>query len=428
MPNQNIFCAVPWHNTHLYWDGTYGVCCSESQKPIGAHYNIKNTDVVKWYDSDTIKHFRQRLLGDERLPECSNCYKEEIHGHESRRIRENYKVAIFTEQAFDKSYDQSPWKKNFNTHTNKLPIDWHIDFGNECNLACKMCYPRASSKIAAQYDKWNISYQKNKNWINDDTSWQQFLDNVKLVPNLHRIHVMGGEPFVNKKFTLFVKWLLDNNLTNISLSFVTNGTILNNELIADLKKFAKVDIEISVESISDNNHYIRQGSQTEQIWKNIQYLHSLQDDSFTIVLRSVPQLLNINNYHLYIDKAFEMGVSIQSIPLINPEYLAISVLPYDIRQSFRNNYVKTKEKILEKSQHNFKTISVGRDTSRLSLQLTRECDTAIAFLDSAEPDNKELLRQELVEWLVKWDRVYQLNALDFYPEYRNFLLSYGYSI
>jgi sulfatase maturation enzyme AslB (radical SAM superfamily) len=428
MANQKIFCAVPWHNTHLYWDGTYGVCCSEAKKAEGTKYNIQNTSLVKWYDSDTMQNFRNRILDDKPLPECSGCYIEESHGHESRRIKENFKVGIFTEQAFDKSFQQSPWKENFSSATDRLPIDWHIDFGNECNLACKMCYPRASSKIAFHYDKWQISYSKNPNWINDDTSWQQFLKNVKSVPRLHRIHVMGGEPFVNKKFFEFVQWLIDNKLTHISLSFVTNGTILNHSLLDNLCKFSKVDIEISVESLYDNNHYIRQGSNTEEVWKNIEYIHGLQNDSLSLVLRSVPQLLSVNNYHDYIWKAHELGLSIQSIPLREPDYLAILVLPYDLRQQFKTNYENVKNQILEKSPTTYKTLTVGRDTSRLSLQLVRECNSIIKFLDDPEPVNKEQLRAELIVWLNKWDRIYKLNATKIYPEYKEFFQKYGYEI
>lgn len=428
MANQKIFCAVPWHNTHLYWDGTYGACCSEQQKPIGAHKNINTTSLVEWYSGDTMQHFRQRILGDTPLPECAGCYYEEAHGHQSRRIKENYKVAIFTEQAFDKSFDQSPWNKRFTANTDKLPIDWHIDFGNECNLACKMCFPSASSKIALHYQQWNIPYKKNTNWINDTESWNQFLKNVQTVPGLHRIHVMGGEPTINKKFLEFVEWLVEKNLTHLSLSFVTNGTVINHRLIDNLKKFKRVDIEVSVEATEDNNHYIRQGSNTVEVWKNIEYLHRLQSDTLSLVLRSVPQLLNINNYHMYILRAFELGVSIQSIPLLQPSYLAIAVLPANIRQSFKHNYNQVKEKIINSIENSFSTISVGRDTSRLEQQLARECDTILGFLDAAEPNNVDQLRKELIEWLLRWDRTYNLDARTIYPEYHDFLVANGYQI
>jgi uncharacterized Fe-S cluster-containing radical SAM superfamily protein len=428
MANQKIFCAVPWHNTHLYWDGTYGACCSEQQKPAGTQQNINTTSLVNWYHGDTMQHFRQRILGNKPLPECAGCYYEEAHGHQSRRIKENFKVAIFTEQAFDKSFEQSPWNQKFTVDTDRLPIDWHVDFGNECNLACKMCLPRASSKIALHYQQWNIPYKKDSNWINDADSWNQFLDNVQSVKGLHRIHVMGGEPTVNKKFLEFVEWLVANNLTHLSLSFVTNGTVINHKLIDNLKKFKHADIEVSVEATEDNNHYIRQGSDTNAVWKNIEYLHSLQSDSFSLVLRSVPQLLNVNNYYKYILRAFDLGLSIQSNPLLQPSYLAISVLPLAIRQQFKQHYLDAKQTILSGSEPTFDTISVGRDTSRLTQQLARECDTILGFLDADEPAAADQLRQELVAWLLRWDRAYSLDARTIYPEYCEFLVKHGYSI
>ena len=95
---------------------------------------------------------------------------------------------------------------------------------------------------------------------------------------------------------------------------------------------------------------------------------------------------------------------------------------------FKTNYENVRNKILEKSPTNYKTLSVGRDTSRLSLQLLRECNSMIKFLDDPEPVNKEQLRAELIVWLNKWDRIYKLNATKIYPEYKEFFQKYGYEI
>lgn len=429
MANKNIFCSVPWTNTHLYWDGTYGACCFESSKPTGTQYNIQNTNIVQWYNSDTMKNFRQRILSDNPLSECSSCYHEEKHGHESRRIKENFKTAIFTELAFDKSYQQSPWYDIFQdptNHTDSLPIDWHIDFGNECNLSCKMCGPDASSQIANQYNKWNIDFTKKSNWVNNESSWIQFLENIKSVKNLRRVHVMGGEPVINKHFHKFIDWLIEHDFTNLSFSFVSNGTIINTELVSKLKKFQSTNIEISIESIADINHYIRQGSDTKQILKNIDYLLEQQSDTFQVVLRSVPQLLNVNEYYNYIRYAFNKRVSVQSIPLITPSYLSIGVLPFEIRQRFIKNYQEVKQEILNNSEE-IVTIATGRDPSRLNQQLIRECDSIIALLSQPTPKNVIELRKELIMWMKRWDTVYNLNALEFYPEYKDFFTEYGYS-
>jgi pyruvate-formate lyase-activating enzyme len=432
MANKDIFCAVPWHNSHLYWDGAYGACCSEKTKPQGQEKNLSDTTLDEWYNGKSMRDFRLRILGDEKLPECQGCYYEEIHGHESRRIKENYKVAIFTKQAFKKSFLQSPWYEKFEKSAesgtvDKLPIDLHLDFGNECNLACKMCSPAASSRIAQQYTKWNITIDKKTNWTNSDLLYQRFLENIKQIPELHRIHIMGGEPLTSKRFHMFVDWLIDNNYKDLSLSFVSNGTSVSTELVKKLNFFKSVDIEISLESIHSNNHYIRQGSKTKQVLDNLDFLSKHRSNSLNVVLRSVPQLLNVNNYYEYILFAFKNKLSIQSNPLMDPEYLAINVLPINIRHALISKYHEVKDQILNQAPE-IETLSTGRDISRLESQLGKECDTIIALLRQPEPANVVKIRQDLIFWLMRWDRVFKLNALDFYPEYETFLKEYGYSI
>ena len=432
MASKDVFCAVPWLHSHLYWDGTYGACCSELSKPQGLQKNLADTDIVEWYNSEPMRNFRLRILDNKALPECNGCYKEESYGHQSRRIRENFKVAIFTKQAFEKSFEQSPWYNKFKASeitgdADKLPMDLHIDFGNECNLACKMCFPSASSRIAQQYSKWNLELEKKSNWTNSDTLYQNFLKNIECIPNLHRIHIMGGEPLINKRFHAFIDWLIENNYSEISLSFVSNGTQIDKKLIEKLKFFKMVDIEISLESIHSNNHYIRQGSETDKVIDNLKHLMQYRSNTFQVVLRSVPQLLSVNNYYDYILFAFNNNLSIQSIPLTDPRYLAIGVLPIEIRHSLISKYQDVKNTILDKTV-NLKTISVGRDTSRLELQLGQECDIIISLLQQPEPADIDKLREELIFWLMRWDKVSNLNAYNFYPEYQNFLKEYGYSI
>jgi sulfatase maturation enzyme AslB (radical SAM superfamily) len=416
---------VPWTNTHVYWNGQYGMCCSESHPPANRTYNLKFHSISDWYNSKPMADFRQRILGDQTLSECSACYKEESHGHESRRIRENFKVGIFTEQAFDRSYYESEWNEHFTATTTQEPRDWHVDFGNECNLACKMCHPRASSKIAQQHVKWGILETTPTNWTTDPVQWQQFIDSVDSTKEIHRIHVMGGEPMINKRYVEFVRHLVDQGRTNIGMSFVSNGTIVNHELIKLLKNFKKVDIEISLESINDNNHYIRQGSNTVQVIDSIRWLG--MNTFFQVVLRSVPQLLSVNNYDQYIKWAFDRKLSIQSIPLQRPSYLAINVLPWEIRSSLIKQYQQTKDYIASNT-NDTKTIATGRDTSRLGSQLMRECDMIVNQLEAPAPSNVQALRSMLVDWLMRWDKIYDLDAREYYPEYTKFLEQNGYRI
>ncbi len=437
MPNQNIFCNVPWTNVHIYWDGSYGICCSEKTKPYTVNetkYNIENLTVLEWFNQTPIKNFRKQIHQDNKIAACIGCYSEEENNYESRRIKENFKSVIFTELNFAKSYLQSPAYKKFEESKNigdtyAVPIDWHVDFGNECNLACKMCGPNASSKIASQYKNWGIIENiKNSNWTRNEKSWNNFLNSIQEVKNLNRLHFMGGEVLLNKRFHELIDYLIEAKRTDISISFVTNGTILDLELLEKLKKFKSFNVELSIESIFSNNSYIRQGSDTKIILQNIQYLKSIESRNFQLVLRSVPQLLNVNNYDRYIQWAWENKLSIQGIPLMNPKYLQISVLPKDIKKKFVGNYKKVIEFIENNTVNSIKTIATGRDISRLNIQLIRECNSIIKFLELPEPDNAEYLRYELINWLIKWDNIYKLDAIKEYPEYADFLTKYGYKI
>jgi hypothetical protein len=187
----------------------------------------------------------------------------------------------------------------------------------------------------------------------------------------------------------------------------------------------KVDIEISLESINDNNHYIRQGSNTAQVIDSIRWLG--MNTVFQVVLRSVPQLLSVNNYDQYIKWAFDRKLSIQSIPLQRPSYLAINVLPWEIRSSLIERYRQTKDYIASNT-NDTKTIATGRDTSRLGVQLIRECDMIVNQLEAPAPSNEQALISMLVYWLMRWDKIYGLDAREYYPEYTKFLEQNGYRI
>ena len=429
MPDQKIFCNVPWTNLHIYWNGSYGACCSERHPPHHEpdKFNLHNITIDKWYNSLPMQQIRNQIKSSQKLSQCQGCYREENVGHESRRIKENFKSVIFTEQSFDRSYEQSPMFSDFESNTTtRLPIDWHVDLGNECNLACKMCNPHASSKISSMFTKWKlINESANRNWTLDPVAWDNFLKNISLVPNLNRMHFMGGEPLLNKRFPELLDHLIQNNQKSVTISFVTNGTIINPNLIDKLKQFRSCDIEVSLESVSNNNHYIRQGSDTDTVLKNIKFLSDQQTDQFHVVLRSVPQLLNINNYDQYILYAWNNQLPVQSIPLIEPDYLQISVLPIGLRQKFIQRYVDVKNKI---APSDIKTLATGRNVGALNIQLRRECDAMIAMLTAPEPDNVQELRQRLSQWLMRWDQEYRLNAYDHYPEYREFLNDIQYTI
>jgi organic radical activating enzyme len=384
---------------------------------------------------------RLQILSDTKLSQCVNCYKVEQHTNDSHRIRENYKSAIFPDKQFDKSFLQSPgnnWfveSENNNGITSKMPVDWHIDFGNECNLACKMCKPLASSRIANYFKTWEISNDDgwfrttgdlSSNWTVDPVKWGNFLSSVDQISDINRIHIMGGEPMMSKKFKEFVEYLIDQNRSEISLSFVTNGTFYDEEFFKKLNFFRTVDIELSIETFDNTNDYIRQGSDINTLKDNINKILSLRNDKISLVLRPAPQLLSVNSYHAYLQFALDNQVAVSSNLLLRPEFMQISVLPRDLKESLVDNYTTFIKNA--NSEVKINSIAIGRDTSRLSQILIAEAEMIISNLRGTEPTNVESLRKELIQWLLRWDKEFNFNAMDYYPEYTEFFKTYGYSI
>lgn len=435
MATQTLFCNIPWIGMHLYWDGSFGACCAERNRPYEEsewqQYNIKNMTVMEWFNAAPMQKIRSDIVGYDKLTACSSCYKDEQQGHESKRIKENFKTVIFTKQAFDKSFKQSAWYDRFNKPiVTQPPIDWHIDFGNECNLACKMCRPQSSSLIESKYKVWGIEHEHRKNWTTDESSWNNFIKSIDQT-KINRLHFIGGEPLLSKRFVQLVDHLLATNRTEISLSFTTNGTLYNQDLIDKLKKFRSVDVEVSIEAFNAQQNYIRQGQGDKclpVVTETLNMILRQRTESFSLVLRSVPQLLNVSSYHTYIKWAWDNNVSIQSNLLQQPYYLKITVLPYELRQTLIHNFQQVKEEIENTKTTDFATMAVGRDVSRLDLQLINECNTIINILKEPEPANVKELQTQLAEWLMRWDKEYKLNAYDVYPEFKEFLNEIQYRV
>ena len=154
-PNKDIFCNSPWFEIQIYWNGDYGICCAERHKITHSgydqqtEYNIKTMGIREWYSSNVINKFRQKIFGNNKLSNCERCYVEQLNTGTSRRQKQLQKSAIF-QSDFTGSYQQSPNLEKFTNQIPSVPVDFHVDLGNYCNLACKMCWSGASSTIAKQ--------------------------------------------------------------------------------------------------------------------------------------------------------------------------------------------------------------------------------------------------------------------------------------
>ena len=423
MPDQQIFCNTPWFEAHVYWDGGLGVCCQERHRlypHTDARYNIRNMSLLQWCGSKPVQQFRAGMLGSEPLSACTRCYEEESAHGVSRRLRANLKSVIYTRQAFEHSWQQSPHRDRFVPGSDQTPVDLHIDLGNFCNLTCKMCYSGASSRIAQQMVAWgHKDHEKfvGQDWTQDSATWQRFLQELLQLPNLVNLHFMGGETVLTPRFAELLDWLITHNRTDVRISFVTNGTRWRPDIMQRLSQFAAVGVEVSIESVTVHNDYVRQGTDTVQVLANIQrYRHWANGATHTVTLRTVPQALTMSTYHTLLTWARDQQLTIKANICMRPTFMRVDTLP----KAVRDQYLEPYQQLAKALEH---VDVVGdfnsSDPNAVDHSIKEQAQLCIGLLTQPVPHDQSQRMVELFAHCRRWDSVGELKFEDFYPELVN---------
>ena len=374
--------------------------------------------IADWFNSEPVQNFRQQILGNAPVSACRRCQHEEQLGGNSRRLKSNQKSAIFT-QAFLPSFEQSPGRKHFVASgvTTTHPVDIHIDLGNYCNLACKMCGPRASSVIASQQVQWGIKSSKQyvgTDWTKNKTVWDNFLNQLSNIPGLNNIHLMGGETLLSNRFEQLVDHMIANRQFNVCFSFVTNGTIFKPDLMQKLSKFRRVGIEVSIEAMDDHNSYQRQGTDTAQVLKNIeQYQSFCNGSSITCTIRPAVSLLTIGYLPDLLQYCLDKQLVIKSLIVTDPEFLDPKILPQAVKDQYLKKYQSLSQQLLEVQLVNDYNAS---DPNNHAIVVKEHIEMCMNILSTATADDAQQQYQALAKHCQKWDQIYGYDARKLYPE------------
>ena len=404
MLDKNIFCNIPWVEVHINADGTYHTCGAQpnviSNTLAGMTNNVHNMSIPDWINSNYQKTVRQHKLDGVSEPLCGMCYAEDANGSSSKRVKENLKSKI-SDLNFVKDYKNSPDFNMFETSRkdgatdNLRPYSYHISLGNECNLACKMCGPTASSRLAVEMIKeGTYTGPARMNWTNNDKSWNRVVDYICTTENLKFVHIIGGEPLMNPKFEDLIDRLLDSGKTDIYLGFTTNGTMINIPLIEKLNAFRHVDIGISIEAAGDLNDAIRNGSTTQEVLNNIDiYLKHRSEAHVYVTLRAVPSALSVHTLDELYRWCITRRLDVVTNMLTFPEYQQICQLPSAIKERLLKQY-----DTWEYSEP-MPGVSDPRDPTRFREHIDNEVRAVVNCL---KQENDPALTKELYSKLAHW--------------------------
>ena len=299
-----VFCDKPFNHNYIHTNGKMRLCCTTIQDlPTDNKYNLfdANKHTVKdYWNSNRMKEIRRKMIAGEKIRDCERCYRQEEQGAES--LRSTFGMDDFIKKTTaDGFYQESA-------------DTMQIQFGNICNLKCKMCSQMYShmhgmetrdiGKDDPEWLHWVKEQGANvNNWTNELGVKQEWYKN-KIVKdnmfehisrNIRCLVVIGGEPTLIPEFyELFDYCDKQGTLGDKIVTIVTNLTNTNPRLTNWLPKLKAWTVWASVDGVGERTEYIRYPSKWDKILESLEFYRNIMGDNGNITLSPAVQLLNID--------------------------------------------------------------------------------------------------------------------------------------
>lgn len=288
--NTQTSCRLKWSWSTLYLnEGTTASCHRASGSEIPEQFDKFHNTPVKIHDRGVMLQDKWPGNG------CEYCRDIEAAGGSSDRMFQNQIPDIYPVEL-----DTKP------TLTSVSPVVLEVFFSNTCNLSCVYCTAKFSSSIQAENKKFggailpelNFEYTDNRYKDLVPKFWEWFNQNSK---TLHRLQVLGGEPFVQKEVLQLIDYFDANPHPNLEFNLVTNLSLPTSVIepvlqkLSDLKqnnKLKRIDIQVSVDCWGESQEYIRYGFDSDTFDRNMDVMISM--GTFRIGLLSTVTSLSLS--------------------------------------------------------------------------------------------------------------------------------------
>jgi MoaA/NifB/PqqE/SkfB family radical SAM enzyme len=180
-------------------------------------------------------------------------------------------------------------------------------FSNICNFKCRGCSPALSTKWYEDHQKlWEFKSNEPKlvniNLANDKL-WGQL---TELFSAVESAYFAGGEPLLMDEHYHCLEYLIENNKTDVELSYNTNLSILKfkkYDLIDLWSKFDKIFLSISLDDIEDRGEYFRSGLDWNKLLENLENVKNILPNihisvNCTISLFNISRIPEIHSFLL----------------------------------------------------------------------------------------------------------------------------------
>jgi len=249
---------MPFASINIHATGKI-VRCQMSEDEMG---DVVNGSIVKQWENEAFQELRQDQIDGNWNRGCTNCLRKESDGIKSKRL--HWQSLAVAKEFWDTKDFKSSIVKNDILHMD-------IAFNNLCNFKCRMCSSAysnawisdekklkdaglAGGSSGSQLPKLATTYNREKNQVTTE-QLTELLDNA---PNLQRVEILGGEPFLVPEFMTFLDEMRSRGIhKNVELMVTTNGSLITEEKLDKLLGFKYVNINFSLDATGDLFSYMR---------------------------------------------------------------------------------------------------------------------------------------------------------------------------
>jgi hypothetical protein len=149
---------------------------------------------------------------------------------------------------------------------------------------------------------------------------------------LQRLFVTGGEPLLEPRFFEIIDFLIDaGRADDIDIEIVTNGTCIDERIIAKLLKFRSLSLCLSLDGVGEVYDYMRYPARWENVERKVRLLTQLAPSS-VVVVTPVIQIYNILDIANLCRFCSTLGVGFIGSLIQEPERLKVENLPDNVRR------------------------------------------------------------------------------------------------
>lgn len=375
------FCMLPWMHMHILPSSNVVPCCVwPYDKPLG---NLANDSLSTIWNNAAYKDLRMKMLNDEYVENCNQCYERETGGG-SLRLGSNASWAYLYDRLVKPSLENGELKELHMAY-------FDVRFSNICNFKCRGCSPELSSAWLGDHEKlYNYKSDRDKliSIMPNPNAWSEL---VRFLPAVEVAYFAGGEPLIMDEHYLILEELIKLGKTKTRLSYNTNMSNLkfrNKEVTEYWNQFEHVSVGVSIDDIGARGEYFRSGSNWNKIIENIMTVqkkcpHVIFSINCTVSMFNVYYLPEIHK------EAFDLGIirlgDFFSNLLIDPHEYRVHVIPLEARK-----------KIAQKLTSYMKVINLGHmETDPMGvMKLNFAFQSVVKFLlEGEEKSTLELFRK-----------------------------------